>query len=298
MAVTVTALFSKKAAAPAKKASKNPFKKAAPKKAAKKVAPKKKAAPKKAVKKVAPKKVVRKAPGRVSAPKSNGASQWYGADRRLFLPAGLLGDDGVPAYLTGELAGDYGYDPLGLGKDVQGVENYRAFELIHARWAMLGCLGAFLPELLNSFGDGTSFVGAVWWQTGAAMLDGGLLKFFGAEIPLPLILVAAIEVALLGGVETFRSKNEGPYFGGNLDTLYPGEKFDPLGLADDPETFAELRVKEIKNGRLALVSFLGYAVQAGVTGEGPYANWIQHVSDPFGYNLFTVIGNADRVPTL
>ena len=41
-----------------------------------------------------------------------------------------------------------------------------------------------------------------------------------------------------------------------------------------------------------------FAVQSYVTGEGPYANWSKHVSDPFGYNLLTIIGNEDRVPTL
>ena len=42
----------------------------------------------------------------------------------------------------------------------------------------------------------------------------------------------------------------------------------------------------------------GFSAQSAVTGEGPYANWAKHVSDPYGYNLLTVLGNEDRLPSL
>jgi len=240
-------------------------------------------------------------------------NKWYGPDRALFLPSGLLDRDQLPSYLTGDLAGDYGYDPLGLGKDIDQVRKYREAELIHARWAMLASAGIIIPEGLEA--NGADLVGGTWFETGAKMLNGGTLNYFAVpwgivNNPLPLAVVLVIEVGLMAAVESYRRNGKGPrgYSPGigkfdstifeGLDNLYPGGPFDPLNLAEDPEVGAELKVKEIKNGRLAMVAVLAFAVQSYVVGEGPYANWSKHVADPFGYNLITVLSSDDRTPTL
>lgn len=294
----------KKVAPPPKKAAPAPKKVAPPpKKAA--PAPVKKAVPKPAPRKASPPPPTRKpAPKVVSKPRAAGQSgtagwfgeaggaanldKWYGPSRSLYLPRGLLDPSEMSPALTGELAGDYGFDPLGLGKDKETIDKYRANELIHARWAMLGTAGAFIPEGLAA--NGANIKSATWFETGAGMLDGGTLNYFAVpwgiiSNPLPLAAIVVFEVALMGAVENYRRSGKGPqgYAPGvgkfessafdGLDPLYPGGPLDPFNLARDPEIFQELKVKEIKNGRLAMVSFLGYAVQAAVTGEGPYANW-------------------------
>merc|ERR1711985_32759 len=129
---------------------------------------------------------------------SGDLSKWYGAGRKLYLPGGLLTLDDVPSYLNGTLAGDYGYDPLGLGTDVEQVNKYREYELIHARWAMLGAAGAIIPEGLAA--NGADIKGATWFETGKVLLEGNDLNYFAVpwgvvNNPLPLIVVLGAQVA-------------------------------------------------------------------------------------------------------
>jgi hypothetical protein len=56
-------------------------------------------------------------------------SRWYGPQRPQ-LPAAL---GGCQAHLPGAVAGDYGFDPLGLSKQPEQLGKLFEAELLHAR---------------------------------------------------------------------------------------------------------------------------------------------------------------------
>ncbi|CAI0471241.1 unnamed protein product [Linum tenue] len=214
----------------------------------------------------------------------------------------------APEWLDGSLVGDYGFDPFGLGKpaeylqfdldsldqnlaknlagdvigtrtetddvkstpfqpysEVFGLQRFRECELIHGRWAMLATLGALTVEWLT---------GVTWQDAGKVELVEGS-SYLGQPLPFSLTTLIWIEVLVIGYIEFQRNAE--------LESekrLYPGGPFDPLGLASDPEKKATLQLAEIKHARLAMVAFLGFAVQAAVTGKGPLNNWATHLSDP------------------
>ncbi|RWW46510.1 hypothetical protein BHE74_00047560 [Ensete ventricosum] len=163
---------------------------------------------------------------------------------------------------------------------------------------MLASIGVIVPELLQELGF-VHFVEPVWWKVGYAKLQGDTLDYLG--IPglhivgsQGVIIIAICQALLMVGPEYARYcgiealEPLGLYLPGDIN--YPGGLlFDPLGLSSDPVAFEELKVKEIKNGRLAMVAWIGFYLQAAITGKGPIQNLFEHLSDPLHNNVTSFI---------
>lgn len=209
------------------------------------------------------------------------------AERPLWLPGST-----PPAYLDGTLAGDFGFDPLGLGSDPRDLRWYVQAELVHARFAMAGVAGILFTDLLRASGR-TDI--PLWYEAGAC-------KFDFADTNTLFV----VQLLLMGFVETKRWMDfvtpgsqaaEDSFFGvepafEGLDNGYPGGPFfNPLGFANSKTKSQPMRWKEIKNGRLAMVAMVGFTVQAYVTRTGPVENLMNHLSDPLHTTIIQTIAS-------
>ncbi|XP_031267261.1 photosystem I chlorophyll a/b-binding protein 5, chloroplastic isoform X1 [Pistacia vera] len=207
-------------------------------------------------------------------------------------PTWLPGLD-PPSYLDGTLPGDFGFDPLGLGEDPESLKWYVQAELVHARFAMAGVAGILFTDLLRVTGIRNL---PVWYEAGA-------VKFEFASTRTLFI----VQLLLMGFAETKRymdfispgsQAKEGSFFGleASLEGLEPGYPggplLNPLGLAKDIKNAHEWKLKEIKNGRLAMVAMLGIFVQASVTHVGPIDNLVEHLSNPWHKTIIQTLANS------
>ncbi|KAF9680375.1 hypothetical protein SADUNF_Sadunf06G0114600 [Salix dunnii] len=204
-------------------------------------------------------------------------------DRPLWFPG-----SSPPEWLDGSLPGDFGFDPLGLGSDPELLKWFAQAELIHGRWAMLAAAGILIPEWLERLGLIDNFN---WF-------DAGTREYFAD--PTTLFVVQLILMGWVEGrrwadmikpgcvdIEPKLPHKTNP----NPDIGYPGGLwFDPWNWGrGSPEPVMAIRTKEIKNGRLAMLAFVGFCFQAIYTGEGPIDNLMAHIADPGHCNIFSVI---------
>ena len=167
---------------------------------------------------------------------------------------------------------DHGFDPLGLGSSPEQLLWNTHAEIFHGRLAMAGCAGILLTSLLHAGGADVP----EWYEAGRVYLDRNPNVSFAALVYTTIVLSGFVEFKRLADIRSPGSQGEGilPADFKGTGPAYPGGRyFDPMGLSrGSAAQLAEYKVKELKNGRLAMVGFLGFAAQYCATGKGPIDN--------------------------
>ncbi|KAL4425803.1 hypothetical protein ABPG75_009819 [Micractinium tetrahymenae] len=195
-----------------------------------------------------------------------------------------------PAHLDGSLPGDFGFDPLNLGANAEALDWYRNAELQNGRWAMAGVAGIIIPAELTR--QGLLNVPA-WYDAGKVYAESENAIPFGSLLMVQLFLFNFVEIKRWEDIKKPGSQGEaGSFLGfesafkGTGVSGYPGGPFNPLGLGNSSkESMDDFKWREIRNGRLAMVAFLGFVAQHAATGKGPIENLADHLADPWANNF-------------
>lgn len=113
----------------------------------------------------------------------------------------LPGSDPPQHLASSSLPGNYGFDPLNLGKNPGALEWYAQAELQHGRWAMLGAAGVLAAEL-----NGQDWVKA---QTQTYWADVKTL------VAIQIFLFSWVEFRRLQDIRKPGSVNQDPIFSNN-----------------------------------------------------------------------------------
>ena len=141
---------------------------------------------------------------------------------------------------------------------------------------MLAVAGILVQELVKP---------DVFWYEAATKVD----------LPFNIQGLVAFQLITMHWVESKRgydvrepgSQDQDPIFSSfrlpKHEVGYPGGIFAPFVPGD----LAELKVKELKNGRLAMLAFVGFVMAAQVTGKGPLGALSEHLANPIGTTIFS-----------
>mmetsp|Transcript_1637 Transcript_1637/g.1708 ORF Transcript_1637/g.1708 Transcript_1637/m.1708 type:complete len:204 (-) Transcript_1637:144-755(-) len=146
------------------------------------------------------------------------------------------------------------FDPLGFTKDAspEKVAWYRAAELKHGRVAMLASLGQIFQY---------------YWRLPDEVFNQGDKPFKALEQIFHERPLAAVQIILaIFAVEAL----------GQFNQVKPGQApgdlgWDPLGLKpSDPEVWESVQLRELKNGRLAMIALAAYTSEHWLPGSVPF----------------------------